>query len=284
MHRDVAERRAGADLDRGVGGPRAVGRLQLAADLAELRVQVQPRRHPVRDADVDGKRVLVRVDFNVPLDGERVTDDTRIRAALPTIEYLTEHGAKVILCSHLGRPDGKRHPKYSLEPVAKRLAELLDRDVLLSEECVGEGVHQMIHHSKEHQVILLENIRYYPEEEANDPAFARELSHLADVYVSDAFGTADPGDYDIVTKSCDVDRYGSVTFDGTIENTASRDLDFTINTEIRDSSTGRVVDSPSTVVYTTEGDTVSWEVFGSVSDSVTEVECKVTDVNNFGNF
>jgi phosphoglycerate kinase len=148
----------------------------------------------VSEIPLQGKKVFLRLDLNVPISGEgearQIDDDTRIREALPTIQYCLEQGAKVILCSHLGRPDGKRHKKYSLEPVARRLAELLDRDVLLSEEAVGEGVHQMIHHSKEHQVILLENIRFYPEEEANDPEFARKLSHLADVYVSDAFGTA----------------------------------------------------------------------------------------------
>jgi phosphoglycerate kinase len=141
-----------------------------------------------------GRKVFLRLDLNVPISGEGenkvIDDDTRIREALPTVKYCLEQGAKVLLCSHLGRPDGKRSAKYSLEPVAKRMAELLDRDVLLSEEAIGEGVHQMIHHSKEHQVILLENIRFYPEEEANDPNFARELSKLADVYVTDAFGTA----------------------------------------------------------------------------------------------
>lgn len=148
----------------------------------------------VKDLNLKGRRVFLRLDLNVPISGEgddkRIDDDTRIREALPTIQYCLEQGAKVVLCSHLGRPDGKRGPKYSLEPVAKRLAELLDRDVLLSDEAVGEGVHQMIHHSKEHQVVLLENIRFYPEEEANDMGFARELSHLCEVYVSDAFGTA----------------------------------------------------------------------------------------------
>jgi phosphoglycerate kinase len=148
----------------------------------------------VKEISLAGKKVFLRLDLNVPISGEgenrKIDEDTRIVEALPTIQYCLEQGAKVILCSHLGRPDGKRHPKYSLEPVAKRLAELLDRDVLLSDEAIGEGVHQMVSHSKEHQVILLENIRYYPEEEANDPAFARELAHLADVYVSDAFGTA----------------------------------------------------------------------------------------------
>ena len=148
----------------------------------------------VTDLNLAGKKVFLRLDLNVPISGEGenkvIDDDTRIREALPTIQHCLEKGAKVILCSHLGRPDGKRSAKYSLEPVAKRLAELLDREVLLSEEAVGEGVHQMIHHSKEHQVILLENIRFYPEEEGNDMDFARQLAHLADVYVTDAFGTA----------------------------------------------------------------------------------------------
>lgn len=148
----------------------------------------------VREIPLQGKKVFLRLDLNVPISGEgadrKIDEDTRIVEALPTIKYCLEQGAKVILCSHLGRPDGKRHPKYSLEPVAKRLAELLERDVLLSDEAIGEGVHQMSHHAKEHPVILLENIRYYPEEEANDTNFSRELSKLADVYVSDAFGTA----------------------------------------------------------------------------------------------
>lgn len=153
------------------------------------------RVRPVNELNIKGRRVFIRVDFNVPISGEgenkKIDDDTRIREALPTILYCIEQGAsKIVLCSHLGRPDGHRLVKYSLEPVAKHLAVLLDRDVLLSEEAVGEGVHQMVHHSKEHQVILLENIRFYPEEEANDMNFARQLSHLGDVYVSDAFGTA----------------------------------------------------------------------------------------------
>lgn len=148
----------------------------------------------VKNLSLKGRKVFLRLDLNVPISGEgenkKIDDDTRIREALPTIQYCLEQGAKVILCSHLGRPDGKRSAKYSLEPVARRLAELLDRDVLLSDEAVGEGVHQMVYHAKEHQVILLENIRFYPEEEANDPTFARRLAQLADVYVTDAFGTA----------------------------------------------------------------------------------------------
>lgn len=148
----------------------------------------------VNQLELKGKKVFLRVDFNVPISGEgenkKIDDDTRIREALPTIKHCIEAGAKVILCSHLGRPDGKRLMKYSLEPVAKHLAQLLEREVLLSDDCVGDGVHQMIHHSKEHQVILLENIRFYEEEEANDPEFSKELSRLADVYITDAFGTA----------------------------------------------------------------------------------------------
>lgn len=152
------------------------------------------RVRSVKELQLKGKKVLLRLDFNVPISGEgenkKIDDDTRIREALPTIQHCLEQGAKLILCSHLGRPDGKRSKKYSLEPVAKHLADLLDREVLLSDECVGDGVHQMIHHSKEHQLIMLENLRFYPEEEANDAQFSRDLAHLADVYVTDAFGTA----------------------------------------------------------------------------------------------
>ncbi|MGZ3657473.1 MAG: phosphoglycerate kinase [Bdellovibrionota bacterium] len=149
----------------------------------------------VNQLKISGRRVFLRLDLNVPISGEgadkKIDDETRITEALPTIQYCLEQGAsKIILCSHLGRPDGKRSPKFSLEPVAKRLAELLGKDVLLSEDAIGEGVHQMILHSKEHQIILLENIRFYPEEEACDMNFSRQLSHLAEVYVNDAFGTA----------------------------------------------------------------------------------------------
>jgi len=148
----------------------------------------------VDELNIKGKKVFLRLDLNVPISGtgeeKKIDDDTRIREALPTIQYCLAQGAKVILCSHLGRPDGKRNEKYSLEPVAEHLAKLLSRDVLLSEDAIGEGVYQMVHHSKEHQVILLENIRFYPEEEANDPKFSRELAKLCDVYITDAFGTA----------------------------------------------------------------------------------------------
>ena len=145
----------------------------------------------VRDIDVRGKRVLVRVDFNVPLDSEgRITDDTRIRAALPTIKYLLEHNAKVILASHLGRPKGERKEEVSLAPVAGRLEELIGRPVRKLDDCVGARVEEEVASMQDGNVILLENLRFHKEEEANDEGFARSLAALADIYVNDAFGTA----------------------------------------------------------------------------------------------
>lgn len=144
----------------------------------------------IRDLDVKGKKVLVRVDFNVPLDGEKVTDDTRIRAALPTIKALLENGAAVILASHLGRPKGKKDPKFSLKPAAARLSELLDQEVIMAPDCIGEEVGKMAKELKPGQVMLLENVRFYAQETDNDEAFAKELASLADIYVNDAFGSA----------------------------------------------------------------------------------------------
>ncbi|MBI2605910.1 MAG: phosphoglycerate kinase [Deltaproteobacteria bacterium] len=147
----------------------------------------------VEELQVSGKRVFTRVDFNVPLkhdaDGAKVADDTRIREALPTIKYLMEKGAKVILASHMGRPDG-RDPKLSLEPVATHLSGLLGAEVLLTDDCVGDGIEMIVKYLKASQVILLENLRYHKEEEENDSAFAHALAGLAEVYVTDAFGTA----------------------------------------------------------------------------------------------
>ena len=146
----------------------------------------------VRDIDIKGKRVIIRLDFNVPLDGSfHITDDRRITAALPTIQYVLNNGAsRVILMSHLGRPRGAGFEKeFSLAPVAKRLQELLKEKVLALNDCVGLGVKEAIAKSSE-RVILLENLRFHKAEEKNDPAFARELASLADVYVDDAFGTA----------------------------------------------------------------------------------------------
>ena len=145
----------------------------------------------VKDVEVRGKRVLVRADFNVPLDEQgQITDDTRIRASLPTIEYLIKEGARVILTSHLGRPKGKVNPKYSLAPVAKRLSEDLGQDVVLAGDCVGGVALDAVNKLQDGQVLLLENVRFHAEEEKNDPTFARDLSALAELFVNDAFGTA----------------------------------------------------------------------------------------------
>lgn len=143
----------------------------------------------VRDIDVAGHRVFVRVDFNVPLERGRITDDHRITAALPTITYLLDHGAAVILASHLGRPKGP-DPALRMDPVAIRLGELLHRPVRKLDDCVGPEVESAASAMRAGDVVLLENLRFHPEEEANDPAFARALAALADVYVNDAFGTA----------------------------------------------------------------------------------------------
>lgn len=144
----------------------------------------------VRDADVDGKRVLVRVDFNVPLDGNEVTDDTRIRAALPTIEYLTEAGAKVILCSHLGRPKGQVVPELSLAPAAKRLSDLTGKPVATASDVGGDDSKAKAEALEPGDILLLENTRYEAGETDNDPALAADLAGLADLYVNDAFGAA----------------------------------------------------------------------------------------------
>jgi phosphoglycerate kinase len=147
------------------------------------------RKKTIRDIDVAGRRVFVRVDFNVPLDQGRVTDDHRIAAALPTIACLLDHGAAVILASHLGRPKGP-DPALRMDPVAARLSELLGRPVRKLDDCVGPAVSSAVRAMRPGDVVLLENLRFHPEEEANDPAFARALAGLADVYVNDAFGTA----------------------------------------------------------------------------------------------
>jgi phosphoglycerate kinase len=148
------------------------------------------RKKTVDDVDVRGKRVLVRVDFNVPMEDGRITDDTRIRAALPTIRRLIDQGARVVLMTHLGRPDGKVVESLRVAPLAARLSELLGRPVATAPDCVGPAARAAVDALREGQVLLLENVRFHPEEEANDPAFARELASLGDVYVNDAFGTA----------------------------------------------------------------------------------------------
>jgi phosphoglycerate kinase len=146
----------------------------------------------IRDAIVDGKRVLVRVDFNVPLDVNTgaILDDSRIKATIPTIEYLISHNAKLILCSHLGRPDGHIVETLRMAPVALKLSQLMGLPIFTSSECVGESVKKQVATLKGGQILLLENVRFHPEEEANDPVFSRKLADLADIYVNDAFGTA----------------------------------------------------------------------------------------------
>jgi phosphoglycerate kinase len=160
-------------------------------------------KQTIKDLDIRGKRVLIRVDFNVPLEkpapasGEggpgktgAITDDTRIRESLPTIRYALEQGASVVLMSHLGRPDGARVPSLSLAPAAKRLSELLTRPAVFLEDCVGVAVESRVKTLKPGEVALLENLRFHPEEEQNDPAFASQLARLGEVYVNDAFGSA----------------------------------------------------------------------------------------------
>src|SRR5213079_369234 len=148
----------------------------------------------VRDLDVRGKRVLVRADFNVPTEVRggkiRVTDDTRIRESLPTINYLREHGAKTILMSHFGRPKGKRVEKYSLRPIGEYLHSLIHHPVIFSHDTIGDVPKKIAEHMENGDVALLENVRFQPGEEANDPEFAKALAELGDFYVNDAFGAA----------------------------------------------------------------------------------------------
>jgi len=145
----------------------------------------------IRDIDVSGKKVLMRVDFNVPLAGGKVSDEKRIVAALPSIRTVVEGGGKLVLMSHLGRPKGKRNPKFSMRPVGERLAQLLeDVDVILPEDCIGDGVRKLASELEPGKVMLLENLRFHPQEEANEESFAKQLAALAEVYINDAFGAA----------------------------------------------------------------------------------------------
>ena len=144
----------------------------------------------IEDIEVSGKKVLVRCDFNVPLDGDKITDETRIVAALPTIQYLLDHNAAVILTSHLGRPKGEFNMKYSLAPVAARLSEKLGKPVVLAKDVIGEDAKKCVSEMKPGDVVLLENVRFHKEEEKNDPEFAKALASFAEIYVNDAFGTA----------------------------------------------------------------------------------------------
>lgn len=148
-----------------------------------------PAKKTVRDVDVAGKRVLTRCDFNVPMEGGKITDERRIAEALPTIRYMLERGARVILCSHLGRPKGVT-PELSLKPIASQLSEMLGKEVPLQPDCVGDQVLKACMALNDGEVTLLENVRFHPEEEKNDAGFARQLAELAELYVNDAFGTA----------------------------------------------------------------------------------------------
>ena len=150
------------------------------------------RKKTVRDIDVAGKRVLMRVDYNVPMDAAsgRILDDKRIKATLPTLDYLRLEGARVVLLSHLGRPKGERDPRLSLAPVAARLAELMGEPVRTADDCIGTGVQEAVAALADGEVLMLENVRFHPEEEANEKEFAKALASLGDVYVNDAFGVA----------------------------------------------------------------------------------------------
>ncbi len=161
---------------------------------------VSPNPVPIKDVlnklsidelNIRGKRIFIRADFNVPLDDNlRITDDGRIRSTLPTINYAIDEGARVILASHLGRPKGKPDPRFSLAPVAKRLHRLLDKEVVFAPDCIGQQVESLVSKMKDGDVVLLENLRFHPEEEKNDEVFARNLAKLADFFVNDAFGAA----------------------------------------------------------------------------------------------
>ncbi|MBU0482995.1 MAG: phosphoglycerate kinase [Proteobacteria bacterium] len=145
----------------------------------------------IKDLDIKGKKILIRVDFNVPLDEHgNITDDIRIRGVLPTLNHALDEDAKIIICSHMGRPKGERNPKFSMAPAAKRLSRLISKKVPLAPDCIGDEVKAMIDQMAPGDVIMLENLRFHPEEQANDPEFSKKLASLADIYINDAFAVA----------------------------------------------------------------------------------------------
>lgn len=170
--------------------PKGLSTRARAARPATVTMMAKKSVGDLSGEDLAGKKVLVRCDLNVPLDGATITDDTRVRASVPTIEYLMKNGAKVILSSHLGRPKSGPEEKFSLKPVASRLSELLGVDVTMAPDCVGEEVTSIVSSMDDGSVTLLENVRFYKEEEKNDPEFAEKLAANADMFVNDAFGTA----------------------------------------------------------------------------------------------
>jgi len=161
-----------------------------AAPASLLELEAKKSIEDLSDADLKGKKVLVRCDVNVPLDGKTITDDTRIRSSIPTIEYLKSKGAIVTVCSHLGRPKDGPEDKFSLGPCAERMGELLGQEVTLAPDCIGDEVAKIVNEAKEGDVIMLENTRFYKEEEKNEPGFVEKLAAPFDLYVNDAFGTA----------------------------------------------------------------------------------------------
>ncbi|MBI1912666.1 MAG: phosphoglycerate kinase [Deltaproteobacteria bacterium] len=164
----------------------------------------------IDEIDLKDKKVFIRVDFNVPLDeNNNITDDTRIRGVLPTINYALDENAKVILASHLGRPKGKRTPEMSLAPVAKRLGRLLEKDVVLAPDCVGDETKKVVNNMKPGDVVLLENLRFHPEEEKNDENFGKQLGELADVYINDAFAMAHRAHASNVAITHHIKEYGA---------------------------------------------------------------------------
>lgn len=165
----------------------------------------------LKDIDISHKRLLVRVDFNVPLDEfQNIVDDNRIRAVLSTLKYALDHKAKLIIASHLGRPDGSVHPSLSLSPVAKRLGRFLEKNVIMASDCIGQQVEQIVNNMDDGDVVLLENLRFHAEEQANDENFARSLAALCDVYVNDAFAVS----HRINASVCAVTRFAPVTAAG----------------------------------------------------------------------